>query len=146
MVRYARLADQIRDALNAEWKRNYKDFGDVKSPKRDWVESPEWRNFWKFRRYSMEQQAKMACEMVEKLEPEHATMGEYKHYAPANHFHLTWNLKTARLQYWMDLANVLSITPWQEKPAFREGIDRPLPLLYLLNGGENAAKMLRKRT
>ncbi|OPX34049.1 hypothetical protein B1H10_04470 [candidate division KSB1 bacterium 4484_188] len=72
-------------------------------------------------------------------------MGEYKHYAPANHFHMTWNLATARLQYWMDLANVLSVTPWQEMPAFREGIDRPLPLLYLLNGGENQTKILRKR-
>ena len=77
--------------------------------------------------------------------PRHATMGEYKHYAPANHFHMTWNLATARLQYWMDLANVLSVTPWQEMPAFREGIDRPLPLLYLLNGGENQTKILRKR-
>ncbi|HFE64227.1 MAG TPA: hypothetical protein ENK14_07420 [Caldithrix sp.] len=77
--------------------------------------------------------------------PRHATMWEYKHYAPANHFHMTWNLATARLQYWMDLANVLSVTPWQEMPAFREGIDRPLPLLYLLNGGENQTKILRKR-
>lgn len=78
--------------------------------------------------------------------PKHATMGEYKHYAPANHLHMTWNLKTARFQYWMDLANVLSITPWQEMPTFREGVDRPLPLLYLLNGGENQTKILRKRT
>lgn len=77
--------------------------------------------------------------------PRHATMAEYKHYAPANHFHMTWNLKPARLQYWMDLANLLSITPWKEMPSFREGIDRPLPLLYLLNGGENQAKLLRKR-
>lgn len=77
--------------------------------------------------------------------PRYATMAEYKHYAPANHFHMVWNLKTARLQYWMDLANVLSITPWKEMPIFREGVDRPLPLLYLLNGGENQAKLLRKR-
>lgn len=77
--------------------------------------------------------------------PRHATMNEYKHYAPANHFHMVWNLQPARLQYWMDLANVLSITPWKEMPSFREGIDRPLPLLYLLNGGENQTKLLRKR-
>ncbi len=77
--------------------------------------------------------------------PKHASMGEYKHYAPANHFHMTWGLPTARLQYWMDLANVLSVTPWKEMPAFREGIDRPLPLLYLLNGGENQAKLVRQR-
>jgi len=78
------------------------------------------------------------------LTPDHATMSEYKHYAPANHLHMTWNLPTARVQYWMDLANVLSVTPWQAKPAFRANIDRPLPLLYLLNVGEDQTKLLRK--
>ncbi len=77
--------------------------------------------------------------------PRHATMTEYKQYAPANHFHMTWSLETARLQYWMDLANVLSVAPWQNKPEFREGIDRPQPLLYLLNGGAKKTKMLRKK-
>lgn len=77
--------------------------------------------------------------------PKHATMMEYKQYAPANHFHMTWNLQTSRLQYWMDLANVLSITPWQARPAFREGVDRPQPLLHLINGGENQTKLLRRR-
>ncbi len=78
--------------------------------------------------------------------PRHATMAEYKQYAPANHFHMTWDLATARLQYWMDMANVLSVTPWQKMPAFREDVDRPLPLLYLVNGGEVNAKMLRGRS
>jgi L-fucose isomerase len=41
----------------------------------------------------------------------------------------------------MDLANVLSVTPWQARPAFIEGADRPLPLVYLLAGGENEAKL-----
>jgi len=77
--------------------------------------------------------------------PKYATMGEYKQYAPANHFHMTWGLKPARLQYWMDLANVLSVTPWQARPGYVEGTDRPLPLLYLLNGGEVQAKLLRAR-
>ena len=77
--------------------------------------------------------------------PKYATMGEYKQYTPANHFHMTWGLKPARLEYWMDLANVLSITPWQARPAYLEGIDRPQPLLHLLNGGEAAAKALRAR-
>ncbi len=77
--------------------------------------------------------------------PKHATMGEYKQYAPANHFHMTWGLRPARLQYWMDLANVLSVTPWQARPAYVEGSDRPLPLLYLLNGGETNAKLLHAR-
>lgn len=77
--------------------------------------------------------------------PKYASMFEYKHYAPANHLHMTWNLKPARLQYWMDMANVLSGTPWAARPAFVEGTDRPLPLLFLQNGGETAAKMLRAR-
>jgi L-fucose isomerase len=75
--------------------------------------------------------------------PKHATMGEYKQYAPANHFHMTWELKPARVQYWMDMANVLSLTPWQERPAYIEGVDRPQPLLHILNGGEHSAKVLR---
>ncbi|KAA3618910.1 MAG: hypothetical protein DWQ05_05950 [Calditrichaeota bacterium] len=79
------------------------------------------------------------------ITPKHASMGEYKQFAPANHFHMTWNLNTARFQYWMDLANVLSVAPWQEMPAYRENIDRPQPLLYLLNGGEDATKRLRRR-
>ncbi len=75
--------------------------------------------------------------------PKYASMLEYKQYAPANHLHMTWNLKPARLQYWMDLANVLSATPWQQRPDFIEGTDRPLPLLYVINGGEDQAKMRR---
>lgn len=78
--------------------------------------------------------------------PKYASMVEYKQYAPANHFHMTWNLKPARLEYWMDLTNVLSGTPWQARPAFIEKTDRPLPLFFLQNGGETAAKMLRART
>ena len=75
--------------------------------------------------------------------PRYASMGEYKQYAPANHFHMIWNLAAARVQYWMDLANVLSVTPWQARPKLIEGTDRPLPMLYLLNGGEEATKRLR---
>jgi len=77
--------------------------------------------------------------------PKYATMAEYKQYAPANHFHMTWNLAPRRLEHWMDLANVLSVTPWQGRPAFLEGTDRPLPLVYLLAGGETAAKLDRAR-
>jgi L-fucose/D-arabinose isomerase len=73
--------------------------------------------------------------------PTYATMAEYKQYPPANHFHMTWNLAPARLQHWMDLANVLSVTPWSRRPRFIEGVDRPEPLLHLLNGGADAAKM-----
>jgi L-fucose isomerase len=75
--------------------------------------------------------------------PKYASMAEYKQFAPANHFHMTWNLKPARLQHWMDLANVLSIAPWQARPALVPGVDRPKPLLHLLCGGEDAAKIRR---
>ncbi|HDD64987.1 MAG TPA: hypothetical protein ENF61_02610 [Firmicutes bacterium] len=73
--------------------------------------------------------------------PKYASMLEYKQYAPANHFHMVWDLKVSRLQYWMDMANVLSVTPWKERPSFIEGVDRPLPLLYLINGGETETKL-----
>jgi L-fucose isomerase len=45
----------------------------------------------------------------------------------------------------MDLANVLSVTPWQARPAYVEGVDRPTPLLYLQNGGETATKVMLAR-
>jgi len=73
--------------------------------------------------------------------PKYASMGEYKQFAPANHFHMTWGLKPSVLEYWMDLSNVLSVTPWQARPAYIEGVDRPTPLLHLLNGGEVATKL-----
>jgi len=66
--------------------------------------------------------------------PKYASMTEYKQYAPANHFHMTWNLPVARLQHWMDLTGVSSVTPWAARPKFIEGVDRPLPLLQLING------------
>jgi L-fucose/D-arabinose isomerase len=74
--------------------------------------------------------------------PKYASMGEYKHYPPANHFHMIWGLSPARLEYWMDLNNVLSQANWAARPAYIEGIDRPTPLLYLANGGENHAKLM----
>ncbi len=74
--------------------------------------------------------------------PKYATMAEYKQFAPANHFHMTWGLPPARLEYWLDLANVLSATPWEARPGFIEGVDRPMPLLYVLNGGETQTKLL----
>jgi L-fucose isomerase len=74
--------------------------------------------------------------------PKYASMVEYKQYAPANHFHMTWNLPVSRLQYWMDLTSTLSVTPWAARPAFVESTDRPQPLIHLLNGGENVFKGL----
>jgi L-fucose isomerase len=74
--------------------------------------------------------------------PRYATMVEYKQYPPANHLHMTWNLPVARLQHWMDLTGVLSVTPWAARPKFVEGVDRPQPLIHMINGGENAYKQL----
>jgi L-fucose isomerase len=74
--------------------------------------------------------------------PKYASMVEYKQYPPANHFHMTWELPVARLQHWMDLTGVLSVTPWAARPKFIEGVDRPQPLVHLINGGENAFKVL----
>jgi len=74
------------------------------------------------------------------LVPKYASMVEYKQYAPANHLHMTWDLPVARLQYWMDLTGVLSLTPWADRPKFIEGTDRPQPLVHLLNGGEDLFK------
>ena len=74
--------------------------------------------------------------------PKYATMVEYKQCAPANHFHMTSDLKPARLQHWMDMTNVLSVAPWMNRPSFVPGTDRPTPLIQLINGGENAAKTL----
>jgi L-fucose isomerase len=66
--------------------------------------------------------------------PKYARMSEYKQYAPANHFHMTWNLKVARLQHWMDMTGVNSATPWADRPAYVEGVDRPKPLLDIIEG------------
>ena len=73
--------------------------------------------------------------------PKYASMTEYKQYAPANHFHMTWDLPVARLQHWMDLTGVISVTPWSSRPSFIEGVDRPQPQLHLINGGEIAHKL-----
>jgi L-fucose isomerase len=78
--------------------------------------------------------------------PEYASMTEYKQYPPANHFHLTWDLPVARLQYWMDLTGVLSVTPWAARPKFIEGIDRTEPLAHLINGGADIFKLLKRRS
>jgi L-fucose isomerase len=74
--------------------------------------------------------------------PKYASMVEYKQYPPANHFHMTSGLPIARLQHWMDLTGVLSVTPWEARPKFIEGVDRPQPLIHLINGGEDAFKLL----
>ncbi len=76
--------------------------------------------------------------------PKYASMVEYKQYPPANHLHMVWGLPVARLQHWMDLTNVLSVTPWSARPKFIEGTDRPQPLVHLLCGGEDNFKLMKR--
>lgn len=77
--------------------------------------------------------------------PKYASMTEYKQYPPANHLHMTWGLPVARLQHWMDITGILSITPWAARPNFIEGVDRAQPLIHLINGGENMYKQIISR-
>ncbi len=77
--------------------------------------------------------------------PKYASMTEYKQYPPANHLHMTWGLPVARLQHWMDLTGILSVTPWAARPKFIEGVDRAQPLIHLINGGENMYKQIISR-
>lgn len=75
------------------------------------------------------------------LVPKYAGMSEYRQYWPADRLHLTWNLPVARVQHWTDLTEVLSVTPWSARPSFVEGVDRPRPLLRLIDAGESVADM-----
>lgn len=74
--------------------------------------------------------------------PKYATMNEYKQLPPANHFHMIEGLTPARLEFWMDMTNVLSHSGWTARPKYIEGVDRPTPLLYVANGGEDNAKLM----
>jgi len=96
--------------------------------------------------------AKAMCELTTPIwphtfvVPKYASMVEYKQYPPANHLHMTWDLSVGRLQHWMDLTAVLSVTPWAARPKFIEGVDRPQPLIHLINGGEDAFKLMSVRS
>jgi L-fucose isomerase len=60
---------------------------------------------------------------------------------PANHFHMVTRLPRRRWQYFSDYTFILNYT-WENAVGYTEGVDRPLPMLWRLNGGETAAKML----
>jgi L-fucose isomerase len=60
---------------------------------------------------------------------------------PANHLHMVKGLPRRRWQHFSDYALILNHR-WENTPEFREGVDRPQPMLWRLNGGETAAKML----
>ena len=76
--------------------------------------------------------------------PDYATMTEFKQAAFANHIHMSTGLPPARLQYWMDMTGVFDASNWSARPKYIPGIDRPEPLLYLLNGGEVNCKTIMK--
>ena len=72
----------------------------------------------------------------------YSAINQFLRICPAQFaFQRVWGLKPARLQYWLDLNNVLSPNCWNARPAFLEGTDRPAPLVHLLNGGEAHAKL-----
>jgi L-fucose isomerase len=72
---------------------------------------------------------------------DHVPASQAKMGMPANHFHMVTGMPRRRWQHFSDYANILNYR-WENAPEFVEGLDRPLPMLYRINGGETAAKML----
>lgn len=72
---------------------------------------------------------------------DHVPASQAKMGMPANHMHMVMDLPRRRWQHFSDYANILNYR-WENAPEFVEGLDRPVPMLYRLNGGETAAKML----
>jgi L-fucose isomerase len=62
---------------------------------------------------------------------------------PANHFHMITHMPRRRWQHLSDYCLILNYH-WENTPEYTEGLDRPLPMLWRINGGENQAKMLMK--
>ena len=62
---------------------------------------------------------------------------------PANHFHMITHMPRRRWQHFSDYNLILNYH-WENTPEYTEGIDRPLPMLWRMNGGEVKAKMLMK--
>jgi len=60
---------------------------------------------------------------------------------PANHFHMVTHLPRRRWQHFSDYNLILNYR-WENTPEFADGLDRPQPMLWRLNGGETTAKML----
>jgi L-fucose/D-arabinose isomerase len=60
---------------------------------------------------------------------------------PANHFHMVKNLSRRRWQHFSDYNLILNYT-WENTAEYIEGLDRPTPMLWRINGGEIQAKML----
>lgn len=72
---------------------------------------------------------------------EHITSSLAKVGIPANHFHMITGLPCRRWQHFSDYNLILNFH-WENTPEYTEGTDRPLPMLWRINGGEVKAKML----
>ena len=72
---------------------------------------------------------------------DHVPASQAKMGMPANHIHMVTGLPRRRWQHFSDYANILNYR-WENSPEFVDGLDRPVPMLYRINGGETAAKML----
>jgi L-fucose isomerase len=62
---------------------------------------------------------------------------------PANHFHMITHMPRRRWQHFSDYNLILNYR-WENTPEYMDGMDRPLPMLWRMNGGEVRAKMLMK--
>jgi L-fucose/D-arabinose isomerase len=71
---------------------------------------------------------------------EHAASSLVKVGIPANHLHMVTGLPRRRWQHFSDYTLILNHS-WENAPEYVDGLDRPLPMLWRLNGGETAAKM-----
>jgi len=71
----------------------------------------------------------------------HISASAAKTGMPANHLHMVTQLPRRRWQHFSDYALILNHR-WENTPEFTEGLDRPQPILWRLNGGETTAKML----
>ncbi|MBC8359090.1 MAG: hypothetical protein ISS41_09710 [Candidatus Aminicenantes bacterium] len=60
---------------------------------------------------------------------------------PANHFHMITGLPRRRWQHFSDYNLILNYH-WENTAEYTEGVDRPLPMLWRINGGEVRGKML----
>ena len=72
---------------------------------------------------------------------EHVPSSVAKMGIPANHIHMVTHLPRRRWQHFADYNLILNYR-WENTPEFTEGLDRPQPMLWRLNGGETTAKML----
>ena len=72
---------------------------------------------------------------------DHVPAASAKTGIPANHLHMVTGLPRRRWQHFSDYALILNYR-WENTPEFTPGLDRPQPILWRLNGGEIAAKML----